>query len=58
MTEFAEIKKTVKQTYAQTAQKAMTANTATIAHVADHHHTSIAGHNCEIDLEQDGIRKA
>jgi hypothetical protein len=38
MIELAEIKKAVKQTYTQTAQKAMTANPAPINHGMDHHH--------------------
>jgi hypothetical protein len=58
MTELAEIRKAVKQTYAQAAQRATVSNTVTIAQTTDHNHTTTAGHNCKSDLEQDRIRSA
>ena len=58
MSELAEIKKAVKQTYAQAAQKAMSANPITTNHGTDHNHTPTDDRNSIAILEQERIRDA
>lgn len=56
MTELAEIKKAVKQTYAQAAQKAVAIDTHPAVHTGKTHPTCTTDHECEADLNQDKAR--